>query len=148
MKKELCPECHKKMEISKYFNEREVIMKCKYCHKTYKLVYDENDFPDNINSFNWGAFFLWRLWGFWNGMPILSCCGLLLCFLTHDFTFPIIIEIPIALYMGVKGSKLSWRYKEWESTEIFKTCQYNWSFAGISLFFCSILFGILCFFAK
>ena len=62
MKKESCPECRREMKIDKILNETEAIMECQHCKKTFKFTYDEKTFPSNINSFNWGAFFIGGLW--------------------------------------------------------------------------------------
>ncbi len=76
MKSELCPKCSKKKnEDKKIFDETTVTMKCKHCHKTFKLTYDEKTFPTNINSFNWGAFFPMAFMGFfleWNTYTLLG----------------------------------------------------------------------------
>lgn len=144
MKKELCPKCQKELVFKKYTNNTTVIMHCDYCKTKFKLTYEETEIPNNFDSFNWGAFFWWHLWGFWNGMPMLSCFGLLLAFLAQFF-FPLyVVGMPISIYIGLKANKLSWKNKDWKSIETFKTTQQNWSFGGISAMVILSLLGILC----
>ena len=99
------------MNVDKYINETTIITSCKFCHRIFKITYDEKKVPNNINDFNWGAFSLWHLWGFWNGMPILSCFGILLGLITNTFYLLFIIDIAISLYLGLQGNKLSWQKK-------------------------------------
>lgn len=87
--------------------------------------------PNNINNFNWGAFSLWHLWGFWNGMPILSCFGILLGLIANTFYLLFIIDIAISLYLGLQGNKLSWQKKDWSSATNFEIHQKRWNIAGI-----------------
>lgn len=106
-----CPNCGKEMNVDKYINETTIITSCKFCHRIFKITYDEKKVPNNINNFNWGAFSLWHLWGFWNGMPILSCFGILLGLIANTFYLLFIIDIAISLYLGLQGNKLSWQKK-------------------------------------
>lgn len=148
MKKELCPECQKEMIFDKYINNTTVMMHCNHCNKVFKLTYEETEIPDNLDSFNWGAFFVWHLWGFWNGMPLLSCFGLVLGLLVQLFYPLYIINIPISIYIGLKANKLSWKNKNWKSIEVFKTAQQNWSFGGIASIAILFLLGLLAMMVK
>ena len=116
---------------NKYINETTIITSCKFCHRIFKITYDEKKVPNNINDFNWGAFSLWHLWGFWNGMPILSCFGILLGLITNTFYLLFIIDIAISLYLGLQGNKLSWQKKDWSSATNFEIYQKRWNIAGI-----------------
>lgn len=129
MKMELCPICHKTMTIKKYLDETTVTTVCKNCRKTFKLTFDEKRIPSNINSFNWGAFFLWHLWGFWNGMPILACLGLILGLGSSTYYPLLAIEVIISLYLGINGNVLSWEKKEWKSPHVFEQHQKKWNIA-------------------
>ena len=130
MEKE-CPNCGKEMNVDKYINETTIITSCKFCHRIFKITYDEKKVTNNINDFNWGAFSLWHLWGFWNGMPILSCFGILLGLITNTFYLLFIIDIAISLYLGLQGNKLSWQKKDWSSATNFEIYQKRWNIAGI-----------------
>ena len=75
--------------------------------------------PD-LKSWNWGAFSLYWLWGFFNGCPWLFVVGFLL-----GWAFP----IP-NIIMGMKGSKMSWEKKKWESVSEFNKSTKTWNLAG------------------
>ena len=122
-----CPNCGKEMNVDKYINETTIITSCKFCHRIFKITYDEKKVPNNINNFNWGAFSLWHLWGFWNGMPILSCFGILLGLIANTFYLLFIIDIAISLYLGLQGNKLSWQKKDWSSATNFEIHQKRWN---------------------
>ncbi|MGE9301266.1 hypothetical protein [Parabacteroides sp.] len=133
MKKESCPECRREMKIDKILNETEAIMECQHCKKTFKFTYDEKTFPSNINSFNWGAFFIGGLWGFWNGSTgyALTVCSLGL--ISRNFFLSIIctpIIFALGLFYGFKGNKISWSQKDWPSIESFEQSQTRWCMAG------------------
>lgn len=144
MEKE-CPICHRKMSVGKYVDETTVIMTCKHCCKEFRITYDEEEIPRNINDFNWGAFFLWHLWGFWNGIPLLSCFGIFIGFLAAFFYPLYILDIAISLYLGLRGNRLSWRKKNWVSAVNFERCQKKWDIAvAVSLclaLVCGFLYG-------
>ena len=131
------------MRIEKILDGTTATMKCKHCHKTFKLTYDEKTFPTNINSFNWGAFFLWHLWGFWNGMPILSWCGFLLGFISDAFYYLSLIDVFVSIYLGLKGNKISWEKKNWSSIESFENTQRNWNLAGLIVLCLIVIVGFL-----
>lgn len=146
MKKELCPDCHKEMKVDKYIDEKTVMMKCSDCRKTFNFTYDEKKIPRNINSFNWGAFILWPLWGFGNGMTMLSICGFILGFLAkYPFLdiLILIIEIPISLYIGFRGNKLSWEKKNWSSVVVFEKQQKGWTILAFIFFALCFVLGFI-----
>lgn len=146
MEKELCPECHKGMKVDKYIDETTVTMKCSICHKTFKFTYDEKKIPRNINSFNWGAFIMWPFWGFGNGMIMLSIFGLILGFFSrYPFlnVFILIIEIPISLYLGCRGNRLSWEKKNWSSAIDFEKQQKVWTIIAFTLLALCFIIGFI-----
>lgn len=61
-----CPNCEGELKVQKVNDDYSAILKCKYCNKIFRVTFDERRFPSNINSFNWGAFGLWPIWGIWN----------------------------------------------------------------------------------
>ena len=91
MKNELCPTCNESMKIEKFIDEFSVSVKCNRCNKTFKITHEEKAYPANINSFNWGAFMLWRWWALINGKILLSFIGLILIpFIKISYVFYII----------------------------------------------------------
>lgn len=79
----------------------------------------DNSIPESIKGWNWGAFFLNGIWGLGNKTYIA-----LLAFVP-------IINIPVMIYLGLKGNELAWNNKEWESVEHFKSIQRTWNIVGL-----------------
>lgn len=85
-----------------------------------------------ITRFNWGAFFLYPLWGFANGMW---------------WTFLIAIFfgwtiIPNILF-GIMGSKWAWQNKHWRNLNHYIKVQYSWKKWGIGIFLVNVFLTIL-----
>lgn len=82
--------------------------------------------------FNWGAFFLYSLWGFANGMWWTFLIGIF-------FGWTIIPNI----LFGIMGSKWAWQNKQWRNLEHFISVQNSWKKWGIGLFIGSLALTIL-----
>jgi hypothetical protein len=91
---------------------------------------DASVIPPEIVGWNWGAFGLPKIWGIYHNVWI--------CLLT---LIPV-VNIVVAIYMGVKGNELAWRKNKWTSVEDFKQKQAAWRVWGIVGFILSILFGL------
>lgn len=85
-----------------------------------------------ITRFNWGAFFLYSLWGFANGMWWAFLIGVF-------FGWTIIPNI----LFGIMGSKWAWKNKHWRDLNHFVTVQDSWKKWGIGLFLVNIFLAIL-----
>lgn len=111
-----------------------------------------------LKKFNWGAFLLTPFWGFANGMPwlfiIYLASGLvygLALFICCSFLLPIFLITPLipfafSLYFGIKGSRLAWNKKKWQSISHFTSVQQawtNWGFAILIVCFFLSSFGFL-----
>lgn len=127
MEKE-CPHCHGEFKVDKFVNEITIIMPCKHCRRIFKITY---------------AFILWHLWGFWNGIPTLSCFGILPRFITNTFYPLFIIDIAILLYLGQCDNKHSWQKKDWSSAPNFEINQKKWHIAGITVLCLFTVIGFL-----
>lgn len=122
------------MKIEKFIDEFSVSVKCNRCNKTFKITHEEKAYPANINSFNWGAFMLWRWWALINGKILLSFIGLILIpFIKISYVF-YIIDLLFRFYMGFRGNKISWLKKDSTSPEKFEKYQKHWNFVGILCF--------------
>ena len=147
----ICPKCKTEMKVSSILDERTAIFKCHLCRSEYKVSFDEQRFPSNLNNFNWGACVLWHLWGLWNGIPVISAIALIMGFLSTPIcmvapSFGIfigLIDIGIAIYLGMKGNAISWKRKRWSSVEAFETSQDRWRIAAIGIVICIIM--LICF---
>lgn len=71
-------------------------------------------------KWNWGAFALYPIWGFFNG-----CWWAILISVFFGWTI-----IPNFVF-GIYGSRWAWENKQWSSVNDFKQAQSSWSTAGI-----------------
>ena len=85
-------------------------------------------------SWNWGAFMLYPLWGFWNG----CWWGILVAFFFGWTVIPNFI-------FGACGSSWAWSNKRWRDVEEFNDMQAAWRPWGIALFVINICFVTLWF---
>ena len=131
------------MKIYNFIDEFSVFVKCKHCNKTFKITHEEKTYPANINSFNWGAFTLWRLWGLFNGKILLSLFGMILIFFINIFYVFYVVDLLIGIYLGFRGNKISWLKKEWTSIEKFEMYQKGWNFIGIGCFIFMIFYSVV-----
>jgi len=90
-------------------------------------------FPAELNTWNWGAFFLNWIWGVGHSVWIA-----LLVFLPIPF-----LGLGVMIYLGMKGNELAWQHRKFESVTQFKAVQAVWQKWGIVLFVLSIVVGII-----
>jgi len=79
---------------------------------------ENTQIPEEIDRWNWGAFFLNAIWGVGN-KTYLALLALI----------PI-INIFVIIALGFNGNKWAWRNKRWNSVEHFKSVQQKWTYAG------------------
>lgn len=72
----------------------------------------------DVKGWSWGAFLLNAFWAIGNKVWI----GLL-CFIP-------IINLPVAILLGIKGREWAWKANKWESIEHFNRVQRKWSIWG------------------
>lgn len=134
MENALCPNCKKELKVKKCISETQAIMRCKQCGKDFSIIFDEKTFSKKFNTFNWGAFFLGWIWCFGNGKIGL---GILLLFLGILIQIPyigFIFSIPIVIIgiiLGIRGNKIAWNNKKWNSVTDFEKALKAWNIAGI-----------------
>ena len=85
-----------------------------------------DELPEEIPSWNWGAFFLSWIWGLGNRTYIALV----------TLVFPLMPFI-----LGFMGNKWAWRNKEWDDVDHFLAVQKRWSIAGFVVFLLFV-FGI------
>lgn len=145
MEESLCPNCGKKLKIKKCINETQAIMRCKQCRKDYSVTFDEKAFSKKFNTFNWGAFGLGWIWCLYNGKIGTAILLLFLGFFTKipyiGFVFSIPIVI-IGIILGVRGNKIVWNNKRWNSIEDFEKALKAWNIAGILFIIITFIFCI------
>ena len=90
---------------------------------------------EEIKKFNWGAFGLWPIWGFANGMWWLFLVNIVFSFLPLSYIFLWCFNI----YMGMNGGKLAWKQKNWKGISHFVSVQNSWKVWGIVFFVLQII---------
>lgn len=82
--------------------------------------------PKEISGWSWGGFLLTWIWGLGNGTFIA-----LLAFVP-------LLNLGVAIYLGVYGNELAWKNKYWNDVEDFRNVQRKWAVAGIIVTLLSI----------
>lgn len=123
--KKVCPFCN--AEIDK--NAK----KCKYCGEW--VCQKEEDFPEELKHFNWGAFLMNWIWGIMHKKYIT-----LLYF--PACLIPVLGPIAISVWFGFAGNKWAWQSKTWDSIEQFNECQQNWVRIWFILFIMGLIFAL------
>lgn len=78
----------------------------------------EDDVPNGVKGWSWGAFFLTWIWGISNRVWI-SLLALI----------PI-VNIFVAIFLGLKGRELAWKARQWSDLDTFNKYQRGWNTAG------------------
>lgn len=86
----------------------------------------------DTNKWNWGAFGLYPLWGFFNG-----CWWAFLISIVAGWLYP----IPNIIF-GVYGTKWAWENRKWTNEQEFLQAQNNWKIWGIIVTCLNIVFYI------
>jgi serine/threonine-protein kinase len=85
--------------------------------------------PEEIQGWNWGAFFLPGVWCLtnqvWIGLIAWTDLSVISLPLTLGMTWPI-----MAVILGVKGNEWAWKSRRWNSVKDFKRHQRIWAIAG------------------
>ena len=71
--------------------------------------------PDGVRGWSWGAFLLNWIWAIGNH----SWIGLLAL-------IPY-VNVPVSIWLGIKGREMAWRNGRWDSVEHFNRVQRAWS---------------------
>lgn len=114
--------------------------------------------PPNIHSFSWGGFVLGWLWGVCNGVYwslVLLLIGLVSSIMPlvlntdEGFVISILCSVAgliISIILGVKGNKLAWKSKRFNSIDHFVAVQKGWRTAGLIVFWIGVGLVALIFF--
>lgn len=104
-----------------------------------------------IDAWNWGAFFFGWIWGVFNKVYISLVqlvCNVVVLFTRGSglFTAAAVFQLAslgIAIWMGVKGSRMAWNQHAFESFEHFKRVRHGWNLAALITFCVMLLVFIL-----
>lgn len=86
--------------------------------------------PDELRTWNWGAFSFPLLWGIFNNTPEAFFCMIPI--------FGIVKQIELLK----NGNELAWKNKEWESIEQFKKAQEKWADWAVLTFVAGIVMAV------
>jgi hypothetical protein len=104
--------------------------KCKYCGEWVQQ--GNEDLPEELKHFNWGAFLLNWIWGIMHGKYIT-----LLYFVAC--LIPIVGPLAISIWFGIEGNKWAWNSGTWKSVEEFNKKQRAW----VKLWIILLVFSII-----
>lgn len=107
--------------------------KCKYCGEW--VIDKDNELPQELRHFNWGAFLMNWIWGIMH-KKYITLLYFVACII------PIIGPIAISIWFGFAGNKWAWESKNWESIEQFNEIQKNWVKLWIILCIVSLIIAI------
>lgn len=85
--------------------------------------------PEEIQGWNWGAFFLPGFWCLTNQVWIGLISWADLSIVTIPFTLGTTWPI-MSVVLGIKGSEWAWKSRRWKSIKDFKRHQRMWAIAG------------------
>jgi serine/threonine protein kinase len=89
--------------------------------------------PDEIQGWNWGAFFVPGVWCItnqvWIGLVSWADFSIVTTIFTLGMTWPM-----MAILLGVKGNEWAWKSRRWRSVKEFKRHQRLWAIVGFFIF--------------
>lgn len=91
---------------------------------------EEDETPEEVRGWNWGAFFLNWIWGLGNRTYIA-----LAMFIPG-------VNLLVPFLLGFMGNKWAWQNKEWEDVDDFLASQRRWAIAGTCVFLLMIFGSI------
>ncbi|MGB5963301.1 MAG: serine/threonine-protein kinase [Coleofasciculaceae cyanobacterium] len=97
------------------------------------LFNDSIKVPDEIQGWNWGAFFAPGVWCItnhvWIGLVSWADFSIVTTIFTFGMTWPL-----MAILLGVKGNEWAWKSRRWQSVKEFKRHQRLWAIVGFIIF--------------
>lgn len=102
-----------------------------------------NNLAPDLSKWNWGAFGLYPIWGFFNGCWWAFFVGMLAALLWFFVPFIgwLLYPIPNVIF-GVYGTRWAWDNGTWMGTDDFLRTQHSWGIAGIIVFAINALFWL------
>ena len=92
---------------------------------------NEDEVPEGVKGWSWGAFILNWIWALSNRVWI----GL--------FALIPYVGFVVAIILGFKGREWAWKKKQWEGVEHFNAVQKKWSKWGVGILAVVFLVGFL-----
>ena len=92
----------------------------------------QQEIPDGVRGWSWGAFLLNWIWAIGNHTWI----GLLAM-------IPY-VNVPVSIWLGIKGREMAWRNGRWDSVEHFNRVQRTWSQWAVGIALVIAAFTMVC----
>ena len=91
---------------------------------------NQQEFPQELKGWNWGAFVLNWIWG--------------IRFRTYRALWVLVpfVNLVMPFILGFKGNEWAWNHNQWNSVEEFKKSQRKWSVASLILLVSAVVFAI------
>lgn len=105
--------------------------------ENYTYTAEEQQMIDAATKkWSWGGFCFGWIWSVFNGIywPLVLIPAALLDVIFDNTAVSVltgIIELGIAIYLGINGKAMAWKSKQWESLEQFTRVQHNWAMAAL-----------------
>ena len=142
----VCPECKVNVDNQIYCNAcMEARLKTgAWSGPTSPLAADNtsglgaaSQLPPELRGWNWGAFLLTWIWGIGHNVWIaLVALGGLIPYVGW------VINIVMAIVLGVRGNEWAWQKKKWDSSESFRKTQRTGMWYGVGMLIIQILLVI------
>ena len=138
-----CPICGESIPVN--------AITCKHCGEKIEgqnninknIISDE--LPSELKQYNWGAFLVAFIWGWFNGMPKnISVIAAVLWVASWIPVINILTSIGyfgLSIWAGTQGNQWAWNYKKWDSVESFNEYQQKWVVFPLAI---SVLIGVIC----
>ena len=120
-----CPYCGAEIDLE--------AKKCKFCGEWVKK--DDDNLPEELKHFNWGAFLMNWIWGLMH-RKYITLWYFAACII------PVLGPIAISIWFGIKGNKWAWESKNWQSIEEFERTQKDYIFIWLILFLLGLIITI------
>ena len=132
-----CPQCGANLESSNSISPFSFMNNDNNANK----YSNENKIEKYVHKWNWGAFLLFGIWGFFNGAWIEALVVWGCSFLIPYGGF--LISLGVSIYFGIKGNEIAWKRKNWQSFEDFKRIQKKWAISGLVVTIIFFIIGLI-----
>lgn len=144
--------------VTEFMNKEELSQRNYEYHASEPAKYEESKRSHSssqadyeVDKWNWGAFFFGWIWGVFNKVYIslvqlvtsLIASGLALIGLGLISPLFSLASLGLAIWLGVKGSRMAWDNGAYRNIEHFRSVRHGWNVAAAIVFGVSVLLLII-----